>query len=107
MFVSHQVSKSFLERLIADYQDLYQSLQLVPSDTALEMRRLVRIKLEAILSMKASSGEGCLEPQLQRTLKLELRSSQRAWTRHLVTSARLKRQRADSSAAYMTPVAAA
>ena len=108
MFVSQQVSKSFLDRVISDYQELYQSLQLNPSDEALDMRRLVRTKLEVILAMKACSGEGILEAQLQRTLKLELRSAQRTWTRHLVTSARLSRQRRErSSSNYLTPIAAA
>jgi len=107
MFVSQQVSKSFLDRIISDYQELYQSLQLTPSDESQEMRKLIRAKLDAILAMKASSGEGTLDSQLQRTLKLELRSAQRTWTRHLVTSARLSRQRRDRSANYFSPVAAA
>ena len=107
MYVSQQVSKSFLDRVTGDYQELYQSLQLNPSDEAQEMKKVVRMKLEAILSMKACSGEGTLDPQLQRTLKLELRSAQRTWTRHLVTSTRLSRQRRERSLAYLTPVAAA
>lgn len=107
MFVSQQVSKSFLDRVIANYQELYQSVQLHPSDEAQEMRRLVRMKLEAISAMKASTGEGALDPQLQRTLKLELRSVQRTWTRHLVTTARLNRQRQTRSSAFLSPVVAA
>jgi len=108
MFVSQQVSKSFLDRLMSEYQELYQSLQLHPSAEAQEMRRIIRVKLEAILAMKACSGEGILDSQLQRTLKLELRSAQRTWMRYLVTSARLSRQRGDRSAGYLEqPIAAA
>ena len=107
MFVSQQVSKSFLERVIADYQDLDQSLQLNPSTDAQDMRRLIRAKMDTIVAMKASSGDGILDSQLQRTLKLELRSAQRTWTRHLVTSARLSRQSRERSSDYLSPVAAA
>jgi len=107
MFVSQQVSKSFLDRVLADYQDLYQSLQLSPSNEAQDMRKLVRTKLDAIAAMKACSGEGTLDSQLQRSLKLELRSAQRTWMRHLVTSARLSRQRKERSSDYLMPVAAA
>ena len=107
MFVSQQVSKSFLDRVMSDYQELYQSIQLNPAEAAQDMRKLVWIKLEAILAMKASSGAGILDASLQRKLKLELRSAQRTWTRHLVTSARLSRQRKEGSSRYLVPVVAA
>jgi len=107
MFVSQQVSKSFFDRITAEYTELIQSFELHPTAIAGEMKRVVRSQLDSVLAMKARSGEGALDPQVQRKLKLELRAAQRNWTRHLVTSARLRRQRKNRMVSYLTPIVAA
>lgn len=101
MQLSHLVSSTFLNRLLADYTELERSLELHPSEQAEKLKATVRGRITALTENSRGSALN------SRALKLELRSLQRTWTRHLVTTARLNRQRRERKNEFLEPIAAA
>ncbi len=101
-----RITNIFLDNLLSDYTELERSLGLHPSDKARELKILVHQRMAGILAIKRQGNGFAGEPVLRR-LKLELRSARRTWTRHLVTTARLNRQRRIPKEAIFSPIAAA
>lgn len=103
MEIGDQLLRSLLDKIISEYEELYQDLAEHPGDpVAMALRTDVEQKLSHMERMSAS---GYLEARVPhdatgsklrenvRQMKLDLRFLQRKWRRHLVSENRLRKRR--------------
>ena len=105
MAISYQVTKTLLNRLLADYGELDKRLDLHPSDAAEQIKNYVHERIQHLKGMAQEAAQGRVVSSDMRAtargLKLELRAAQRNWQRHLVTESRLRRRQ--KKIAYFSP----
>lgn len=97
MAISYQVTKTLFERVLSDYDELNEVLNLHPSATANQLKEFVSERIQTIhqLATQIQMDGFAFEDmhRITRRLKLELRTAQRSWKRHLVTEARLNQHK--------------
>lgn len=96
MGISYQMKKSLLDRIIREYEMLGVELDAFSDNEAQRMKAYVRTQTERIAEFyQFSRWEDSSRDlhQIVREMKLELRTSQRKWRKHLVTQARMEKIR--------------
>ncbi len=102
MEISGQLLRPFIDKMEAEWQDLYKEVSVHPSDEAGElrpsieqrMRQLEKFRLSAVYSEQDDSAFKEF-PNLRealRFLKLDLRTTRRKWRRHLVSKIRTQKR---------------
>ena len=97
MIIDYLVSKTLFDRILGGYEELDKTLALHPSASADKIKDFVgeHIRQVRLFRDEVLAG-GEVRPDMHeaaRKMKLELRSAQRTWQRHLVTEARVRRLR--------------
>ncbi|MCB9800244.1 MAG: hypothetical protein H6757_05755 [Candidatus Omnitrophica bacterium] len=96
MGITYLMKKSLLDRLVGEYEELSIQLEAFSDEAAQRMKTYVRRQLERIAEFyQYSNWEDSSRDlhQVVRELKLELRTAQRKWRKHLVTQARMEKIR--------------
>ncbi len=108
MEISYQVTKTLIDRILSEYCELDKALRLHSDESPHEIKGFVRERIGRVESIAAQAKmDGFVlmdRHKMMRMMKLELRSTQRSWKRHLVTEARLRRYKKSE---YVSPDIAA
>lgn len=106
--IQSQLIKPFVEKMEMEWQSFYDKLQNSKDPEAVELRPLAQSQLEKLrlLVAQAEQGKMAVSDSTEsvhdfiRQSKMDFRSAERRWVRHLVSTERVKTRIANHSAKF-------